>query len=176
MGGQQCFVWGRRTVRHTKIGVKGRKMNRHLIPHATQDPVTHPADLVRRIICIRNDEIRDFEPHIAVMLQPPKRLQHGLQMRVGNTMVEFFSKCLQIDVGRVHVFKERSTGLRLDVPRSDRHRLDARVAAGLGAIDGIFGPNHRVVVRIGHTATSQPLCGQRDRLWGRLFAQPLDFA
>ncbi len=90
--------------------------------------------------------------------------------------VEEFGEGLEIDVGGVEAFEDRFSSDVGDVSGGDSDGLDTVfVACGRG-VDGVFGPDHRVVVGEGHAAAAGGQCGLGDGIGGGVFAEFFDFA
>ena len=174
-GGEQRLDGRPRLVLHPEIRVERAEVQRDFRADGVQHPIAHLAEFVRRIVFAGDDQIGDLEPDVGLVLQPAQRVQHGLQVRVGQLEVELFGKRLQIDIGRVHLAEERFARRRRDVARGDRHRLDAHRPAGPRRVDRVLGPDHRIVVGVGDAHTAQFLRGAGDRLGGGMFAEPRDF-
>ena len=173
---QQCLVRRAIPVGHPEIRMKGGKVQGHIGADAVHDPFAHPLQFVGGIIGIRNHQISDLKPYVTFVLQPLERVQDRLQMRIGNLLVEFFRKRLQVDIGGIHGMEERWPRCGADVTGRDCDRFDAHLPTGDSGIHGIFGPDDRIVVGEGHAATTHvPGCG-RDRLGHRQFAESFHFA
>src|SRR5688572_19987736 len=83
-------------------------------------------------------------------------------MTAADSMVEILAERLEVDVGRIHILVELATRLGSHVTCSNRHGLDALLAARFGDVDGILHENGRVVISISHAAAAQPTCGSRN--------------
>jgi len=129
-------------------------MDRHVGPQRFGDPITHPPDLVRRVVLPGHDQVGDLQPDVALVRQPPQRIQDRLQMAAGQPVVELLAERLEIDVGRVHHLEKRPPSRRRNVPVRHGHRLDAPGVAGSGRVDRVFGEDDRIVVSEGDASTS----------------------
>jgi len=146
VGPQERLVGRRRHVEHAEVGVERREVQRHLIADVPEDPAAHPADILRVVVVAGDDEVRDLEPDVRLLPEPLEGVEHRLEVRVGDLAIELLGERLQVDVRGVHDLEERPAGLRCDVAGGDGDRLDAPLAAGLRGVDGVLGPDHRVVV------------------------------
>ena len=149
IGTQECFYWSGLTVVKLKVGMKCRRMQRHFITDVSQNPVTHPEKLVVLIIGSRDDEIGDLELNLGFLMQPLERIQDRLEMRKGQLLIEFISKCLEVNIGGIDVFKERGTRSGRDIACGDGYVLDVAIAVRSSSVDRVFGPDDRFVVRVG---------------------------
>ena len=123
-----------------------------------------------------NDQVRDFDPGLALVDQPAERIEHRLQPPGAIVAIELVGEALQIDVGGVHRFVERRPGGLGDIAGGDRHGLDAQGMARLGRVDGVFRPDDRIVVGKGDAAAAEPRGGGGDGLGLGLFAGRLNVA
>src|SRR5262245_16058809 len=64
ISGQQRFGRCPVAILQTKIGMKGRKVHRHVRSQRFEHPVAHRLELVMRIVLARDDEIGDLGPHV----------------------------------------------------------------------------------------------------------------
>ena len=146
----ECLDRGRFAIQHFEVGVEGRKMHRHVRSQPFDHPVAHPRNLVRIIVFPRNNQRRQLNPYVRFIRDVFERFQDGLQAAVGQVAIKPLRKRLQIDIRRVHVAKELFAGFFADIAVRHGHGPDVPFVAFLGRVDGVLGPNDRIVVREGH--------------------------
>ena len=167
---------GRPAVRQAEIRMEGAEVQGNVGPQLLDDPVAHPAQLVRRVVRLRDHQVGDFHPDVALVDEPAKGIEDRAEVAAGELPVELLAEALQIDVGRVHELVERLPRRRRDVPGGHGHGLDAQPAALPGGVDGVLGPHDRVVVGEGHALAAELLGGAGDILGRGRVAQQLDLA
>ena len=140
-----------------------------------KDPVAHLLQFVRPVVLVGDQQVGDLEPDIGFVLEPGERVEDGLEVREGQVLVEQFGEGLQVDVGGIEAFENGFPGDVGDVAGGDRHGLQATLVAGLGGIDGVLGPDHRVVVGEGDAAAAGGHGRLGDGLGRGLFTETLDF-
>src|SRR4029077_19714590 len=94
------------------------------------------------------------------------RIEHRLEVRERELLIELLGEAFEIDVGRVHHFIERPTGGWRDVAGGDGDGFHTGRATAEGSIDGILGPHHRVVVRKRHAPAAELASGGGDGFGG----------
>ncbi len=163
VGFDQRLVAGPRAIGHPKIRMKCSKVNRHVRPDGIQQPIGQPLRLVRIIVGIRDDQIRQFHPTVGFVAYILDRVQHRLQMRTGQLVVKRFGKRLQVDVRCIHRAKELTACFGSNVASGDGDGLDILGVASRSRIDRVLRPDDRVVVRERDTSTSKFFGSIRDR-------------
>ena len=86
--------------------MKRGEVNRNARAEMFNEPHRHAIDLVFGIVFSRDKETCDLDPDIGLVVYIEERVQHGLQMRGANSMIEAFAETLQIDVRSVHMLEE----------------------------------------------------------------------
>ena len=165
-----------RPVAHPEVGVERREVQRHLVAAMAENPVAHAANVVHRVVGLGDDQVSDLEPDVRLVLEPGERVEHRLQMRIGDVVIELLGEPLQIDVRRIHHLEERLPRFGGNVARGDGHGLDPDRMAGPRGVDGVFGPDYRVVVGEGDAPAAMLLRCRGDGLGRGDLAQPLDLA
>ena len=127
-------------------------MQRNVGAELAHDPLAHCLDLGRRIVLAGDQQRRDLEPDVGLVLQVNERIQYRLQMRTAELHVELVGEPLEVHVRRVHLGVELASRCGADVAGGDRDRLDAARMAGVSRVHRIFRENHRIVVREGNAA------------------------
>ena len=56
-----------------------------------------------RVVLARDQQRRDLEPDVGLVLEVHERVEHRLQVRAGELEVELVGERLQVDVRRVHL-------------------------------------------------------------------------
>ena len=125
-------------------------------PRFSTQPVAQRRDLRGRVVLARDEQGRDLEPDVRLVLEVDQRVEHRLEPGRAEPLVEALGERLQVDVGRVHVREELAPRLLADVAGGDGDVLDAPLAAGLGDVDRVLEEDHRVVVGVGHRAAAGP--------------------
>ncbi len=97
-------------------------------------------------------------------MKPFEGVEHRLQMRQRQVLVEFFGECFQIDIGRVHELEEGASRLGRNVAGRHRDRFDPLLATCFGRVDCVFGPDDRIVVGVGDARAPQFFRGGGDGL------------
>ena len=165
-----------RHIVHLVVGMEGRKVQRHIGPQLLHDPAAHRRDLFVRVVLARYQQRRDLEPHAGFTAQVHQRVEHRLQVRTGELLVEVVREGLQVDVGGVHPGVEIAPRLVVHVAGRHGHRLHPERVAGIGDVHCVFGKDHRVVVSEGHALAAVLDCLQCDGLGRRLVHQPVHVA
>jgi hypothetical protein len=154
----------RRRVRHLPVGMKGGEVQRHVGAEMLHHPAALRLDFLRRVVLAGNEQGRDLEPNIGLVLEVFERLEHGAELARTQRLVEPLRESLEIDVGGVHVAEEFDARLRRDVAGAHRHRLDPARAAGLRYIHRVFQKDHGIVVGKCDRAAAASHRRLRDRL------------
>ena len=155
---------GRRHVQHLVVGMEGREVERHVGPEMLHEPGAERLDLGRRVVLPRNEERRDFEPDVGLVLEIDQRVEHGLERARAELLVEALGERLEVDVGGVHVAVELGARLGAHVAGRDGDVREPARAAGVGHVDRVFQEDDRVVVGVGDRAAAAPLGRERDPL------------
>src|SRR5215204_1556204 len=70
---------------------------------------------VRRVVLARDQQCRDFEPDIRLMLEISKCVEHGSELGRAQALVEMLREAFQVDVGRIHVPEELNPWLLANI-------------------------------------------------------------
>ena len=151
-------------------------MPRHIRAQVGGKPIGGPIEFVDAVVFAGDEEGGDLEPDRRFAVQEDKRVEHGLQFREAQTVIELLRERLQVDVGRIHRLEKLRPGFVGDVAGGHRDGAEAPGAAGPGGVNGIFGKNHRIVVGKGDRPTTQALGGGGNRVRPGDFAQPVGLA
>ncbi len=154
-----CECGGRRGrhIAHLPVRVERGEVDRHVGTEVLEHPLAQLLDLTIRIVLARDQERRQLEPDVGLLLQVDQRVQHGLEVRLRELPVEILGERLEVHVRRIHVPVELAPRLLAHVAGRDGHRLDAALVAGLGHVDGVLVEDHRIVVGEGDAAAAEPL-------------------
>jgi hypothetical protein len=153
--------------------VEGREVKRHVGPELFHDPFAQSANFLRRIVFSRNEQRRDLDPGLRLVLHVAERVEHGIERAGAKLAVEILSESLEVDIGGIHGGKEFRPRRLADIAGCHRHGLHASLAAGDGDINRIFKEDHRVVVSEGHRAGAASHGGLRDRLGRGVLLEPV---
>ena len=74
--------------------MKRREMDRRVRPQLFNDPARQTIELVRRIVFTGNQERRQLEPDLGVLLDIDQRVEHGLQVAAAEFTVKFLGEPL----------------------------------------------------------------------------------
>ena len=110
------------------------------------------------------------------MLDVAQGVQHRLQMAAGELVVKILAEGLQVDIGGIHELEKFLARFFADVAGGDRHGFDTLPLTGDGRVHRVFEKNHRVVVGVGHAATTQLLRGVGQHLGRGAVGQGIHFA
>ena len=141
-------------------------MKRYVRAEVLEEPVALPGDLVVAVVQTRDEERRHLGPDLGLALQPDERVEHGLEMREGDAVVELLGEPLQVDVGGVDVLEELRARLGRHVARRHEDVREPRRVCRAGDVDDELGPDDGIVVGIGD-ARATGTEGERDDLLGR---------
>src|SRR5581483_6362032 len=167
---------GRRDVGHFPIRVKRREVPRHFRAQILDRPLRHFLELFLGVVLPGNEESRDLEPYLGLVLQVLERLEHRFEVRPAHLPIKIFGESFQIDVGRVHVAVELAPRFLRHVAGGHGDGFDALFAARLRDVDGVFHENDRIVIGVGHAAATETLRRMRDGLRRRAVLQRVPFA
>lgn len=168
---QQGFDRSLRPVSHAKIGMKGREVHGDFVMEMGQDPIAQFAQFLWRVVFLRNNQVRDFEPNVRLLIQPLERVEYRLQMRVSQLVIELFAERFQVHIHSVHLSKKDRTSFRRNVAGSHGDILDAKLSALFRCVNCVFRPDDGVIIGIGDTATLQLMRRLRDRFGRCVFAE-----
>ena len=124
-------------------------------PRASTNHARHAFQLFLGVVLAGNEQVGHFQPDVALAREPPQGVLDRGEVRARQFPIKVLREAFEIDVRRVHHLKQRLACQGRDITGGDRHGLHARGTAGLGAIDRILGPDHRVVVGEGHALATQ---------------------
>ncbi len=165
-----------RTIHHPKIRMKRGEVHRHVAADGVQHPVSHAAKLVMVIIRIGNHQIGQLGPAGCFAADVANCVENRIKMRSGQSKVEVFGKCFQVNVGRIHGIKELAARFGRDVAGGDSNRLETCGPTGCRRVDRVLSPDHRVVVGKRNAAATLPNCCVSDDFGRSGFAEPGHFA
>ena len=151
-------------------------MHGRLVAAMIDHPAAQLPQLVRRVIRAGNHQIRQLDPHARLAPQPFDRVEHRLQMRIGDLVVKILGEAFQVDIRGIHELEKRSASGRRNIARCYRNRRDPRLAACPRRVDRVFGPNHRIVVGKRHAAAVVPFRRRDNRVGRRELTQTLHLA
>ncbi len=146
-------AWRVRQVRQFEIRMKRGKVQRHFRAEIFEHPQTHVANFGEGIVQRGNNQVGDFEPGRAALLEQFQSFEHGLQVRETSFTIKILGEAFKIDVRRIHVIINFRQGLGRDVSRGDHHCFQAVLVRDLCDVNGILGPNGWIVIREGDALT-----------------------
>ena len=126
--------------------MEGREVDRYIGAEFFDDPLRELFQLLLRIILAGNEQGRDLEPNIRVMLEIDERVEHRLKASSTQLLIEAFGESFEIDVRRIHVSIEFRAWLLTDIAGGHRNGSDARFPAPLRDIDGILMKDGGIVI------------------------------
>src|SRR5208337_4540233 len=100
---------GRRPAEHLPVGMKGREMERHVRTEILENPGAQPLDFGMRVVLAWDQERRDLEPDLGLVLQVGERIEHSAERAGAELLVEGFGEALEVDVGGIDVAIELSS-------------------------------------------------------------------
>ena len=127
-------------------------------------PAAQSLDLVRRVVFARNEQGRNLEPDLRLVLEINECVEHAGKLAGAEIFVEMLGKPFEIDVGRVHAAEKLAPRLRADVAGTYRYGLDAAFPAGLRDVNRVFKKNNGIIVSKRDRAAASRHRGMRDRL------------
>src|SRR5271166_5106618 len=123
-------------------------------------PNSHPAaqrvDLGGIIVFARDQERRDLEPDLRLMLEVNERFEHWREFPRAEMPVEMLGETLEIDVGSIHVAEKFAPRLRTYVAGAYRYCPDCARTTGFRYVHRIFQEDHRIVVGEGYRGAVAP--------------------
>ena len=140
-----------RLVAHLEVRVKRGEVPRDVRPEISCEPFRRTMQFRVAIVFAGNEQRGNLEPYVRLAPQVDERLEHGLELREAEPVIELLSETLEVHVGGVHVSVEFGPRIRSEVARGHGNSRDAELAACIGGVDGVFGEDDGVVV------------GERDR-------------
>src|SRR5262249_19474558 len=136
-------------------GVERGEVQRHVGAEVVDHPARQVFQLRVRVVQAGDEQRRQLEPDGRVPPEVDQRLQHRLQVRGADVVVELLGEPLEVHVGGVDVAVELRARLGTDLAGGDRHGPDAPLPAGPGHVDGVLVEDDRVVVGEGHAAAAE---------------------
>ena len=121
-------------------------MNGHRVAQIDSEPLAHTRDLVVGVVFVRDEQIGDLEPHIAVVTQPFECIQNRCKVGKSETLIESLGERLEIDIDRINIAVKIRTGLLGNIASSDGDSLDTGFATGKGSVMSVFEPDYRIIV------------------------------
>ncbi len=144
--------WGNGS--HFPIGVESGKVDGDAGAQVFDNPLGELLEFTGGIVDAGDQEGREFQPHLGFFGNIFDDVENGLQVTAAKVVVEVVGECFQVDIGGVHVGKEKFGGFGVDIAGGDGHGLDALFVASSGAIDGVFQEDDGIVVGIGNATTA----------------------
>jgi hypothetical protein len=72
----QHRVRGGRLVAQAVVGVEGREVPRNVGAKLLHHPAAHGLELFVRVVLVRNQQRRDLEPYVGLVLEVDERVEH----------------------------------------------------------------------------------------------------
>jgi hypothetical protein len=120
------------------------------------DPRRHLLQLSIGVVSSRDDQRREFEPDVRLLREILERLEHRLQVSLGELPIETLGKGLQINIGSIHVVVEVPAWLVADISSRHCHRLDISFVTSLRDVDRVLVEDDGIVVRERHAGATEP--------------------
>ena len=155
---------GGRDVEHLEVGVERREVHRHVTPEMLDDPPRHLVELGVGVVLAGDEQVGDLDPHVGLVDEVLERVEHVVEVRAADVVVEVLGEGLEIDVRRVHVREHLRSRLRAHVARRDGDRLDAAFVARVGDVGGVLEEDDRVVVGERDAARPELGCSAGDHV------------
>src|SRR5262245_6214802 len=130
-----------------------------------ENPITELLSFFGSIVLVRDHEICDLEPDVSFILKPLEGIEHRVEVRKCNLVVETLCKGFEIHVGCVDVTKNLRPCLRRDVARGDHDALQTLFSSKTGNINNKFPPDHRIVISKRNTRNLVLHCQLHDFFW-----------
>src|SRR5215475_9578724 len=154
-------------VRHSEIWMERREVKRHRISQIFENPITELLSFFGSIVLVGDHQICDLEPDVSFILKPLEGIEHRIEVRKCNLVVETLCKGFQIHVGCVDVAINLRPCLGRDVTRCYHHALYTLLPGEARNINNKFPPDHRVVVSKRNTRNLVLHCQLHDLFWAR---------
>src|SRR3989344_606544 len=106
-----------------------REVERDLYAKIFGEPSRHLVDFLGAVVMPGNQQCRDLEPDVRLLLDEDERVENGLEMGERELVVEILGESLEIYVGRVHRGVEVSARGFRDVAGGHRDRVNPELAA-----------------------------------------------
>src|SRR5215510_3416441 len=142
-----------------------REVKRHRISYIFENPITELLSFFGSIVLVRDHQICDLEPDVSFNLKPLEGIEHRVEVRKCNLVVETLCKGFQIHVGCVDVAINLRPCLRRDVTRGDHDALQTLFPSKTGNINNKFPPDHRIIISKRNTRNLVLHCQLHDFFW-----------